>query len=506
MGTTSHHATVSSLTTDALALNYSVATSPARKWILVGWGSAPAAPSLVASQTPLCLVGRRVCLLLSASASCSVRSLALAQPVSRRAAPTLLSVTDGDKEDVTVSGGGTDWQIDPGVVGNAELAPDAGQYDQGQHDGQHGGAGGPDRRASHRAAGGVHDEPQRPGPSQWRRDHELSAGRWHLGGTAWRGGGTDAEAIHDNVAGEIVAIVDKALPVVADHLLIEDSAAANAKKDITIASLETALEGLLNLADLQGNVSNAKMSNMAANTLKGNNTAGAAAPLDLTAAQATALLNLFSNTLQGLTPASGGGTTNFLRADGTWAAPAAGAGQRRSDPDYAREWLGNRHGGQQTGLAQCLGPGGRAHAAARRDRRRARHLRRQLWHRPGRPLLSCKALWSVTLMTPRSRVILWPSRRPWQVRARPRERRFPRRGKSSGVSSKRLPPRAWRTSSCGATASRAVRPLPPGSRRYWRSMRPIPGPQPRQRRLSGQCHQRRLPLYRWQQRPAVCRL
>jgi hypothetical protein len=39
--------------------------------------------------------------------------------------------------------------------------------------------------------------------------------------------------------------------------------------------------------------------------------------------QATAQLNPFSSTLQGLAPASGGGTSNFLRADGTWAAPTA---------------------------------------------------------------------------------------------------------------------------------------------------------------------------------------
>lgn len=36
--------------------------------------------------------------------------------------------------------------------------------------------------------------------------------------------------------------------------------------------------------------------------------------------QLTALLNVFTPTLQGLVPASGGGTTNFLRADGTFAA------------------------------------------------------------------------------------------------------------------------------------------------------------------------------------------
>lgn len=35
----------------------------------------------------------------------------------------------------------------------------------------------------------------------------------------------------------------------------------------------------------------------------------------------TALVNVFSSTLKGLVPPSGGGTTNFLRADGTFTAP-----------------------------------------------------------------------------------------------------------------------------------------------------------------------------------------
>lgn len=35
---------------------------------------------------------------------------------------------------------------------------------------------------------------------------------------------------------------------------------------------------------------------------------------------------LFSSTVPGLVPLSGGGTTNYLRADGTWAAPAGGGG------------------------------------------------------------------------------------------------------------------------------------------------------------------------------------
>jgi hypothetical protein len=60
---------------------------------------------------------------------------------------------------------------------------------------------------------------------------------------------------------------------------------------------------------------------MAAHTYKGNNTGSIANPIDVTSTQLTADLNLFTSSLQGLAPSSGGGTTNFLRADGTWAAP-----------------------------------------------------------------------------------------------------------------------------------------------------------------------------------------
>lgn len=73
-------------------------------------------------------------------------------------------------------------------------------------------------------------------------------------------------------------------------------------------------------------VTNAKLANMAAHTYKGNNTGISAVPLDVTSTQLTADLNLFTSGLQGLAPASGGGTTNFLRADGTWAAPGGGGG------------------------------------------------------------------------------------------------------------------------------------------------------------------------------------
>jgi hypothetical protein len=49
--------------------------------------------------------------------------------------------------------------------------------------------------------------------------------------------GTDDDAIHDNVSAEISAITAKATPVGADILLIEDSAASNAKKRLTLTNL-----------------------------------------------------------------------------------------------------------------------------------------------------------------------------------------------------------------------------------------------------------------------------
>lgn len=49
--------------------------------------------------------------------------------------------------------------------------------------------------------------------------------------------GVDSDAIHDNVSGEINAISAKATPTTSDLLLIEDAAASNAKKKITIGDL-----------------------------------------------------------------------------------------------------------------------------------------------------------------------------------------------------------------------------------------------------------------------------
>jgi hypothetical protein len=82
-------------------------------------------------------------------------------------------------------------------------------------------------------------------------------------------------------------------------------------------------------------VTNAKLANVATSTIKGRVTAGTGDPEDLTGTQATTLLDTFTDSLKGLAPASGGGTTNYLRADGTWAQPpGTGGGGAPTDADY----------------------------------------------------------------------------------------------------------------------------------------------------------------------------
>jgi hypothetical protein len=72
-------------------------------------------------------------------------------------------------------------------------------------------------------------------------------------------------------------------------------------------------------------VANKFLAQMPAHTIKGNNTGSTANSLDLTATQVTAELNTFTSSLKGLVPSSGGGTANYLRADGTFATPPGAA-------------------------------------------------------------------------------------------------------------------------------------------------------------------------------------
>lgn len=107
------------------------------------------------------------------------------------------------------------------------------------------------------------------------------------------------------------------------------------KGDITVGGSGTTLtidNDAVSTAKIPNDaVTNAKLANVATATFKGRKTAGTGDPEDMTTAEATALLEAFSSSLKGVTPASGGGTTNFLRADGTWAAPPGTGGVTDGD-------------------------------------------------------------------------------------------------------------------------------------------------------------------------------
>jgi hypothetical protein len=72
-----------------------------------------------------------------------------------------------------------------------------------------------------------------------------------------------------------------------------------------------------------GAITLAKQADVATSRIMGRVTGGTGVQEALTGTQATTLLDVFTSALKGLVPASGGGTTTFLRADGTFAAPTA---------------------------------------------------------------------------------------------------------------------------------------------------------------------------------------
>jgi hypothetical protein len=109
--------------------------------------------------------------------------------------------------------------------------------------------------------------------------------------------------------------------------------------------------GSLTTTIAAGAVTNAKLATVPTLTVKGNNTGVAAAPTDLTVAQITALLGIFTTSLQGVVPSSGGGTVNFLRADGTWAAPAAAGGGISTINTQAGPAITIASGGASIGIA-----------------------------------------------------------------------------------------------------------------------------------------------------------
>ena len=91
-------------------------------------------------------------------------------------------------------------------------------------------------------------------------------------------------------------------------------------------------------------VLNTMLAQMPTLTIKGNNTGGTANPSDLTVAQVNAILPVFTSTLNGLVPFSGGSAGKVLHADGIWRDTASAGNQwsvtGNSGTSYLTNFLG----------------------------------------------------------------------------------------------------------------------------------------------------------------------
>ncbi|MEP7196071.1 MAG: hypothetical protein ABI851_06085 [Saprospiraceae bacterium] len=116
-----------------------------------------------------------------------------------------------------------------------------------------------------------------------------------------------------------------AAAIVSDFPTLNQNTTGNAATVTTNANLTGPVTSIGNATSITNNaVTNAMLSQIATQTFKGRTSAATGNVEDLTATQATAMLNIFTSGLNGLVPSSGGGTSTYLRADGTFASPSGG--------------------------------------------------------------------------------------------------------------------------------------------------------------------------------------
>lgn len=115
---------------------------------------------------------------------------------------------------------------------------------------------------------------------------------------------------------------DLSIAVASDFPILNQNTTGNAATVTTNANLTGPITSEGNATSVSPNsINNDMMSQISSQIFKGRATEGIGNVEDLTPTQATGMLNTFTATSKGLVPASGGGTSTFLRADGTFAAP-----------------------------------------------------------------------------------------------------------------------------------------------------------------------------------------